>query len=575
MSSDEEAVEERIEISKADVKAVIGRKEEQLKSIREKSNCRIEISYKTTPNGICKITGTRKNVIIALRVIREVCEMKIENHDILPNLRMPLKSVDEAQAHIPPALPRHRSVKPEDGGMIKMLQAQLGNKLLLPYTSQCYDPCLPSLPPPIPLKPKFIATNQIYKNPFNDESCESNSSFQKLATTPMDIGSTQTDEHLFNDQNNFEKIFIPDSEIILPETGPSTIDIVEDRVTDVVSKETCVIQPSHPQLVNKNIQTDTDSNKKQNSLRLRFQKVKAIFGRNKSKSVKDGAAAVVDVIENKNEYIKIADKKIPCVPNNQSVFECGICFEVFKIDDGCIKCEKNPFVEITSNLTHSICIDCMRGYAHSAITDIQVANGGLGLKCIDAECTNVFLLTSFEFYLSDDDFLPLKLRLQEQCLADASLEDLVTCSDCGLRVCAPPFSTFYICERGRRQCRFCPRLYDAVHEDKTCEEMNEEENINISSQKMESKISEAIIRKCHKCNIAFVKNEGCNKMTCQCGAKQCYVCHHIDIDYSHFCSCDTQKQHGKCEICKKGCRLWENVEELDQIKINELQQLFI
>uniref|UniRef100_A0A914P2T0 RING-type domain-containing protein n=1 Tax=Panagrolaimus davidi TaxID=227884 RepID=A0A914P2T0_9BILA len=545
MSSNEEIVEERIEIPKTDVKAVIGRKEEQLKSIREKSNCRIEISYKTTPNGICKITGTRKNVIIALRLIREVYETKIENNDILPNLRMPSKSID----NIPPALPRHRSVKPEDGGMIKMLQAQLGNKLLLPYNGLCYNPSLPPQPPPIALKPKFMATSQIYKNPFNDESFGSNYSIQKLATTPMDIGSTQTDEDLFNDQNNFEKFFIPDGEIILPETGSSTIEIAEDPVKDVANKEACVIQSPTPQQVDKNIQTDTDNNKKQNSIRLRFQKVKAIFGRNKSKSIKEASAAAVDVIENKNEYIKTADKKIPCVQNNQPSFECGICFEVFKIDDGCIKCEKNPFVEISINLTHSICIDCMRGYAHSAITDIQVANGGLGLKCIDAECINVFLLTSFEFYLSDDDFLPLKLRLQEQCLADASLEDLVTCSDCGLRVCAPPFSTFYICECGRRQCRFCPRL--------------------------ESKLSEAIIRKCHKCNIPFIKNEGCNKMTCQCGAKQCYVCHQKDIDYSHFCSCDIQQQHGKCEICKKSCRLWENAEELDQIKINELQQFLI
>uniref|UniRef100_A0A914QCL7 RING-type domain-containing protein n=1 Tax=Panagrolaimus davidi TaxID=227884 RepID=A0A914QCL7_9BILA len=466
-----------------------------------------------------------ERIVIPKTEVKTVYEMKIENYDILPNLSTPSKPVDKSQTHIPPALPRHRSVKPEDGGMIKMLQAQLGNKLLLPYNGQCYDPCLPPLLPPIPLKPKFMATSQTNKNPYNDESYESNYSIQKLATTPMDIGSTQTDEDLFNDQNNFEKNFLPDGETILPETEPSTIDIDEGPVTDVI------IRPLPPQQIDKNIQTDNDSNKKQNSMRIRFQKVKAIFGRNKSKSIKETAAAAVDVIENKNEYIKTADKKIPCVQNNQSVFECGICFEVYKIDDGCIKCEKNP------------------GYAHSAITDIQVANGGLGLKCIDAECTNIFLLTSFEFYLSDDDFLPLKLRLQEQCLADASLEDLVTCSDCGLRVCAPPFSTFYICECGRRQCRFCPRL--------------------------ESKLSEAIIRKCHKCNIAFVKNEGCNKMTCQCGAKQCYVCHQKDIDYSHFCSCDTQKQHGKCEICKKGCRLWENAEELDQIKINELQQLFI
>ena len=37
-------------------------------------------------------------------------------------------------------------------------------------------------------------------------------------------------------------------------------------------------------------------------------------------------------------------------------------------------------------------------------------------------------------------------------------------------------------------------------------------------------MTEALLRKCYRCGTAFLKDEGCNKMLCKCGAEMCYIC---------------------------------------------------
>lgn len=55
-------------------------------------------------------------------------------------------------------------------------------------------------------------------------------------------------------------------------------------------------------------------------------------------------------------------------------------------------------------------------------------------------------------------------------------------------------------------------------------------------RQIEEAMSAALIRKCNKCNTPFVKEEGCNKMTCTrngCMNIQCYVCAK-SCGYDHF-----------------------------------------
>src|ERR1700738_677335 len=58
---------------------------------------------------------------------------------------------------------------------------------------------------------------------------------------------------------------------------------------------------------------------------------------------------------------------------------------------------------------------------------------------------------------------------------------------------------------------------------------------------VEEAMTAALVQKCNKCAKPFVKLSGCNKMTCNCGNLQCYVCGENIADYRHF-------EKGKCPL---------------------------
>ena len=69
---------------------------------------------------------------------------------------------------------------------------------------------------------------------------------------------------------------------------------------------------------------------------------------------------------------------------------------------------------------------------------------------------------------------------------------------------------------------------------------------------IENKMSEALMRKCWSCKKPFVKVDGCNKMTCQCGAQMCYLCRQPVKSYGHFYG------QGGQPTAQKKCPLFSN-----------------
>ncbi|KAL6836666.1 hypothetical protein J3E69DRAFT_352809 [Trichoderma sp. SZMC 28015] len=114
-------------------------------------------------------------------------------------------------------------------------------------------------------------------------------------------------------------------------------------------------------------------------------------------------------------------------------------------------------------------------------------------------------------------------------------------------------------ECGRVSCLSCSKVWTDIH---VC---NESSLVALRTQ-VEQAMSMAIKRVCPRCNTSFVKNAGCNKLTCPCGYKMCYVCRAdlTEEGYRHFC--DHFRPDGDprpCLECER-CNLWES-ENVDQV----------
>lgn len=119
----------------------------------------------------------------------------------------------------------------------------------------------------------------------------------------------------------------------------------------------------------------------------------------------------------------------------------------------------------------------------------------------------------------------------------------------------------------RTSCLSCNKEWVDVH---VCHESS---LVALRTQ-VEQAMSMAIKRVCPRCNTSFVKTAGCNKLTCPCGYKMCYVCRKDiggtddpdgpDVGYRHFCDHFRPEGDGRqCKQCDR-CNLWQS-EDTDKV----------
>lgn len=78
----------------------------------------------------------------------------------------------------------------------------------------------------------------------------------------------------------------------------------------------------------------------------------------------------------------------------------------------------------------------------------------------------------------------------------------------------------------------------------------------------------ALKRTCPRCGLGFIKDSGCNKLTCPCGYVMCYVCRQgLDkgTPYEHFCQHFRPAGGGACGQCER-CDLYRGEDEDGKVR---------
>lgn len=171
-------------------------------------------------------------------------------------------------------------------------------------------------------------------------------------------------------------------------------------------------------------------------------------------------------------------------------------------------------------------------------------------------------------FLDNNTVIALERNEQEAVLRMAGIENLASCPFCPYAAEYPPVDVDreFRCEApdcGKVSCRLCKL---ESHIPKSCEEHAKENGLSVRRQ-IEEAMSAALIRKCNKCGTPFVKEKGCNKMTCTrngCMNVQCYICSK-SCGYDHF---DDVRRGGRAA----NCPLFESVRKRHEDEVNRAQK---
>ncbi|XP_050501008.1 uncharacterized protein LOC126880956 isoform X2 [Diabrotica virgifera virgifera] len=164
--------------------------------------------------------------------------------------------------------------------------------------------------------------------------------------------------------------------------------------------------------------------------------------------------------------------------------------------------------------------------------EISMGEAKTEIMCLNG-CPIEFTLHTLQLVLSPKLFSKLA---QKKALAEvraAGIDELESCPFCDFASIPNTEDKIFRClnpDCMKESCRLCK---EENHVPYKCDEVEKDDDVKARVY-VENKMTEALLRKCYKCAKSFFKEEGCNKMTCVCGATMCYVCKQPVKDYKHF-----------------------------------------
>jgi TRIAD3 protein (E3 ubiquitin-protein ligase RNF216) len=234
--------------------------------------------------------------------------------------------------------------------------------------------------------------------------------------------------------------------------------------------------------------------------------------------------------------------------------ECQACFDDLPM---------NRQVHCHGDEPHFTCFSCIETYIKSEIGDSRcrvLCTAGCGAGFEPAQLN----------LISDKQLLQKLADLQqEKDIREANLDDLEECPFCDYKAIMPPIEENFEFHCANPECEkvSCRRCKASSHIPISCEEFAKEKKAN-SRHTIEEAMTAALIRSCNRCKKQFIKEFGCNKMTCpSCRNLQCYVCSETLKGYDHF----DQTPQGDPRPGGK-CPLYDNLEERHEREVKAAEE---
>jgi TRIAD3 protein (E3 ubiquitin-protein ligase RNF216) len=223
-----------------------------------------------------------------------------------------------------------------------------------------------------------------------------------------------------------------------------------------------------------------------------------------------------------------------------TLLECPCCFDDELLDDDMLACPDG----------HIFCKECVKRYTETSIGDSKYM-----FNCINDKCKREFEMSTLSNVLEPNMFSKVLRNIQNEEIKKAGIENLESCKYCTYAaIIENPEEKVFRCLNPDCLKETCRQCNEPNHLPLRCNEIEKSDEVSMRTW-IENRVTEAMIRQCHKCSKRFFKVEGCNMMHCVCGASMCYLCRKPTSDYKHF-------QEGTC-------KQYSDIEELHQIEMEK------
>ena len=204
-----------------------------------------------------------------------------------------------------------------------------------------------------------------------------------------------------------------------------------------------------------------------------------------------------------------------------NTMECQCCFEKITMPER-HACDQDHH--------HVFCFTCVRDYVKT-----ELDKGNTSFKCMaSAACPGLVANRDQQAVLGDDLFELFSKREQIFSVTKANIDGLYNCPICNTGAIHVPHEDgdIFWCISDTCAMPTCILCKKQAHWDMPCEKDEKREK----EKQLEEEQTMRMVKPCKRCNVDIQKTDGCNKMTCICGAYMCWLCG-ADISglgYNHF-----------------------------------------